>query len=90
MVNNNLNSNEPINAIPMLIKVGGVLSIITGAFWCLTIIGLIWGIPMIILGSKANKTGEVNVSLIVLSIFFALIPGVLLLIGVTLRENSSN
>lgn len=89
MNSKNLNSIEPANTTPMLIRVGAILSIIVGALWCITLIGLIWGIPMIILGAKANKTGEVNVSLIILGIIFGLIPGILLLIGVTLRENNS-
>jgi len=37
-----------------LLKAAGIIAIVLGIISCLTIIGLLWGIPMIIGGYKLN------------------------------------
>jgi len=41
-----------------LLKIAGTISIIIGAFYCITIIGLIIGIPLIIGGDKLKQISE--------------------------------
>ncbi|MCI9110582.1 MAG: hypothetical protein HFH47_02070 [Bacilli bacterium] len=38
-----------------LLKAAGIISIVIGIISCLTIVGLLWGIPMIIGGYKFNE-----------------------------------
>lgn len=75
----------------ILLKIAGIIGIVFGALSCLTIIGLLWGIPMIIGGyifyEYSNKSDEeiINHQSTILgwSIFFlifSIIPGVLGLI----------
>lgn len=78
---NNTNNNISNDRSATIIKVGAILSIIFGVLWCFTIIGLIWGIPMIILGNDDYKTGKASIALIVLGFIFSLISGIILLIG---------
>lgn len=41
-----------------LLKIAGIISIVIGAFYCITIIGLIIGIPLIIGGDKLKQISE--------------------------------
>lgn len=53
------------------IIIGQILTIISAVLWCLTIIGLIWGLPMI-LGclKRLHKTQEVTIWHIIISFVF--------------------
>lgn len=75
----------------ILLKAAGIIGIIFGILSCLTIIGLLWGIPMIIGGYKFNEYSNMNDNEIInyknsifgwsiFFIIFSLIPGILGLI----------
>ena len=80
-----------------LLKVGGIIGIILGALSCITIVGLLWGIPMIIGGVKFTKYADMNeeelhnyeTSILGWSIFFLIfsvvvgVLGLLYYIGLT-------
>lgn len=64
-------------------RIGEILITISAVFWCFTIIGMAWGIPMIKRNGK-RKTGEMPITIahVVVSIlFFWWIGGILVAIG---------
>lgn len=73
-------------------KASGIIALIIGIFWCITLFGIIWGVPLIVGGSlfisysnlsdeeiKEKKGAILTWSIIF--ILFALLPGILGLIG---------
>lgn len=70
------------------IIVGQIMTIISAVFWCLTIIGLIWGLPMI-LGclQRLHNNRKITVwHLVIAIIFYWLIGGICTLIGVLINK----
>lgn len=49
---------KKVNFLGLMQQIYGVLLIIAGGLYCLTIIGAIFGIPIIIIGMKVFKSGE--------------------------------
>lgn len=70
------------------IIVGQILTIISAVFWCFTIIGMIWGIPMIIgCNQRLKKAKRITIMHIIISIiFYWLIGAILTLIGATQKN----
>lgn len=66
-----------------LVKAGAILNIIAAAFWCLTIIGLIWGIPTIISNSNvlSGKAVSKTTAGVLGIIFGSFIGGIFILVG---------
>lgn len=87
----------------VLLKAAGIVAIIVGIFSCITIIGLLWGIPLIIGGNKFLKFAVMDDEELLLyrdsilgwSIFFffftvvAGIIGLIYYIGMV-KENTNN
>ena len=80
-----------------LVKISGIIAIVLGILLCLTIIGIIVGIPMIIGGSKLNEYSKMDdnefnnnkESLLIWSIVFLFLSvpsGILGLVGYFLFE----
>jgi len=74
-----------------LLKAAGIIAIVLGIISCLTIIGLLWGIPMIIGGYKLNEYSNMDDSDIlnhkasilawsIFFVFFSFVSGILGLI----------
>jgi len=49
-----------MNVDKSILKVAGIISIVVGIICCLTILGAIFGIPLIIGGSKINKISKLS------------------------------
>lgn len=62
---------------------GEILIIIAAAWWCLTLIGCIWGIPMIVRCSKRiqGKLENTVAHGVISILFFGIIGGILTLVG---------
>lgn len=86
MRNNHINEHNHgmnVKETNPFITVGQVLTIVGAVIWCFSIIGMIWGIPMIIGSMKRlNHTKKITIMHIVITIlFYFMIGGVLTLFG---------
>lgn len=82
------NRSRKINEENVFIVIGQILTIVGAILWCFTIVGLIWGIPMIIGSMKRLfRQKEITISHIVISIiFYWLIGGIVTLIGAAMEK----
>ncbi len=89
------------NTKSTLYKVGLILVIVAGVMWCFTIIGLLVGIPMILMGLRQLKDDysvpffasiDEKTSKIIMLVFgfFAFIIGGILMLPKFLEENGSS